>query len=89
MTYQEEFEFDIKEVTYYVSVNFNEYGSVQNFSAFNSIGEEISKDDVLYEEIEDEVNNREYSFTDFSSSHEFYDQQLDHFDKDTFSLKDL
>ncbi len=88
MNWTDEFEMTFGDAQVYIEVEITD-GSVQNFIARDEMGELLDEDYDNYDEIKDEVQNREYEHTDFSSTFEFYDQQLDHFDKDPFSLKDV
>ena len=78
--YKDEFEFEATDGnTYYVSVDFNGYGEVLGYEVKDGIGEDVSEDSSIFEEIKEEIDNREYKPEVHSVTFDFYEQQLDHF----------
>lgn len=89
MKHSDEFEFVASDENSYNVKVFLDEGLVESFSVYDEMGEEIDSDHLMFDEISGEVYNREYKVENHSNSFDFYDQQLDHFDKSEFSLKDV
>lgn len=85
--WSDEFEYTASdEKTYYVYVNLED-NEVVDFSIKDDFGEDAS-DSAMFDEIKEEIYNREFEFEIETQTFDFYDQQLDHFN-DKFSLKDI